>query len=455
MICEKCGNEFAEGKFCPECGTKYEKKEETPSGVQKDTKPKKMLLMLGAVILFLIIGIFVAANWEGKTDYLATVKEHRPFAVSQGLPYTYEEVLNKYLESPEWKVRKEGEVHYVDISGAVKGTDSKLIITMKLSSNPADPDGVLIKPVSAVLDERQSSSEEEAVNVLYNLFSLYDEGYEELSLADAELTENDGDMEETARQILLEWFDRHPLKHDIRIRFMNEAVNAGRGGERYLVYEVDTIWGEYGTLYVNPTDGDMIMEAITDGTGNWVSIHVSIDQWYLEYYWGLTEDSGYYFEYYADDIYEVYDEMENLILEYNAERDSYTICNFDGYCFVEYDDGTNTSDSEVNIRDFVGTYSYDASYETESGLANFYYSLQIDWEENIFVITEEWRGNVVIEAWARPDSLVGNTLTFELPSIDGMDYDNHVLTYVPAEDSPLGKDVIYIDGDDTMPFVRE
>ena len=454
MICKKCGNEFPKGNFCPKCGTKYEESEGAPSDKQKNPKSKKMLLIFGAVILLIAIVIFVAVNWEGKVDYIATVGAHAPFAVSQGLPYTYEEVLNKYLESPKWKVRKEGDLHYVDINGTVKGTDSKLFITIKVSSNPGNPEGVLIKPISAVLDEMQTASEDEAVEVLYNLFSLYDEGYEELSQIDADLSENNGEEEEAAREILLEWFDRHPLKHDIRIRLLSEAANAGASQERYFTYGIDTIWGEYGILYVNPADGDMIMESVTDGTGNWVSIHTPIEQWYLQYYWGLTEDTGYSFEYYADDIYEVYDEMENLILEYNAKRDAYAICDFDVQCFVEYD-GTKAFDSEANIRDFIGTYSYDASFDTESGWQDFYYLLQIDWQETCFVITEEWRGNVSIEAWVRPDSLVGNTLTFEMPSIDGVNYEEHILTYVPAEDSPLGKDVIYFDDDDTMPFVRE
>ena len=48
-----------------------------------------------------------------------------------------------------------------------------------------------------------------------------------------------------------------------------------------------------------------------------------------------------------------------------------------------------------------------------------------------------------------------NTLIFDISSPDGAEYETHYLTYIPAKDSPLGEDMIYIDGDETMPFVRE
>lgn len=207
MICKKCGIEFAEGIFCPECGTKNEEtetgtktwegndksrqknvsaspkqirdqKHDVSESMPKKTVPKKLFIMLGTAVLAVIAVIIIAVNWEGKVDYIATVKVHTPFAVSQGLPYTYEEVLNKYFDPLEWKVREEGGIHYVDISGSAKGMDSVFALTVKVSSDPDVPDGALMEPISVMLGDRQSGVEDEVVGVLYNLFCAYDEGYE-------------------------------------------------------------------------------------------------------------------------------------------------------------------------------------------------------------------------------------------------------------------------------------
>lgn len=113
MICKKCGIEFAEGIFCPECGTKNEEtetgtktwgddksrqknvsaspkqirdqKHDVSESMPKKTVPKKLFIMLGTAVLAVIAVIIIAVNWEGKVDYIATVKVHTPFAVSQVL----------------------------------------------------------------------------------------------------------------------------------------------------------------------------------------------------------------------------------------------------------------------------------------------------------------------------------------------------------------------------------
>lgn len=261
--------------------------------------------------------------------------------------------------------------------------------------------------------------------------------------------------EKAAREVLLDWFDRHPLMHDIRIQFMNGIADAGSDGDKYPMYKMYADGEESGIFYVNLDNGDMVMDSVIDSSGNQISIQMPIEQWYLEYYWGWTDDSGYYSELYEDDIYNVYDEMGNPILEYYAENDSYAICDFDGQCFIEYDDGSAAS--ETSILDFMGTYAYDGSFEEGGMSTDFYYSLEIgNWDGYCFSVTETWRGNILLqEEWVRPKSLVVNILIFDIAGPDGAGYETHSLTYMPAKDSPMGQDVVYLDGDDTMPFIRE
>lgn len=301
---------------------------------------------------------------------------------------------------------------------------------------------------------------------------VYDEGYDDLSGLNTDFAENDdaskqsepetvdngsyAEYEERARLVLFEWFDRHPLIDSIKVEFMNEIADANTGGDGYLVYEMFTIEGEeYGMIHVSPDSGEILMDSIMDVTGQWSPVQITMDQWYLEYYWGWTDDSGYYSEDYDDDCTIIYDGTDIEILEYSPSYDSYAICNYDGQCLIEYDDGTE--ESEVSISDFTGTYSYDASIDAEEGFLNFYYQLEIGkWDGDTLPIMETWRGNTVLDGeWARPKSLIVDTLTFDIFAADDAGYESHSLTYIPAKNSPLGKDVILIDGDDTMPFVRE
>ena len=260
---------------------------------------------------------------------------------------------------------------------------------------------------------------------------------------------------ETAKQLILEWFERHPLKQDIRVRFTNERMDAESGISNYLKYELYVIQGEYGVLCVNPTTGDMIMDSITDDFGNRKSVQIPLEQWYLEYYWGWTDKSKYETKQIYDNLYVICDETGAALFEFHSSDDSYVICDWDILCFVEYDDGSTEYGSERRIGDIIGTYSCDESFEVNGQFVNFYYSLEIAWDNPCFVITETWRGNTILQDWVRPNSLTGNTLIFDMMNESGTGYKESSLLYLPAKDSPLGQDTIYLDGDETMPFVRE
>lgn len=485
MFCHKCGAELMDGAiFCQKCGEKvlkegmFQQSGNTSAkqfGVETSKlsagksqnisnnkalakNSKRKLIFLGILAATVLLIIFIALNWEGKIDYVASVKAHTPFAVSQDLPYTYEEVLTEYFDSLEWKVREEGEFHYVDIKGTVKEMDTDFALLIKISANLDNSEQFFMRPESITLGDRQFSTEDEATDVLYNLFSMYDEGYgideilESLTFKESFYAE----YEETARQIIVDWFERHSLMDNIRVQFMDEIADIGERKEKYLVYEMDWASGEeYGIFLVNPDNGDMIMDSLIDSSGKWAEIQVTMDQWYLEYYWGWTDDSGYYSENYSDDLVVIYDETGCEILGYSPNYDAYVIYNFDGQFFIEYDDGSEAS--EINIMDFAGTYGYDGSFEEEGTFANFYYLLEIGaWDGYCFSIAEEWRGNTVLQdEYARPKSLIVDTLTFDIYNPDSGEYETHSLVYIPAKDSPLKQDTIYLDDDDTMPFARE
>ncbi len=185
MFCSECGSPLSEdAMFCPECGaevTSENAASKTGKIIQENILKKmgKLPVIIGAAILVVVI---IVLNWNGKVDYVATVAKHTPFAKTEGLPYTYEEVLNRYLVSAEWKVREEGDIHYVDISGLANGAEGRIDIAIKVTPNPDDPNAAAIYPESVTFDDTYQLFEGETAEFLYSLFSLYDEGYEDLSI---------------------------------------------------------------------------------------------------------------------------------------------------------------------------------------------------------------------------------------------------------------------------------
>lgn len=206
MFCSKCGSQLPEGAvFCQKCGAKlsYENMRQqpleasakapkkaaesvgsmaqpqiVPSDVSKKKKTGKLPVIIGIAALIIVAAIIIAVNWEGKVDYAATVKAYTPFATNYGMPYTCEEVFDQYFDSLEWKVHEDDGIHYVDVSGTSRGTDDKFAITFKVSSNSDNRDDISINIKSIALGNRKSSEQEDIVRVLYNLFCMYDEGYE-------------------------------------------------------------------------------------------------------------------------------------------------------------------------------------------------------------------------------------------------------------------------------------
>lgn len=379
MFCPNCGEKIIDNAaFCKKCGAKLDmndraqesqkKAEQSPvqsatyqdtPGIQKSEETfktggeksktektnrkskNKMPLIIGILVLAVIVAALV---WREQVDYVETVKQHKPFAVSQGMPYTYEEVLDKYIVSPEWKEYREGDVHYIEISGLLNGLDCNLDVTVKVVPDSDNSDSVLITPETVQAGEEKSANANEAVTFLYDLFCIYEEGYSDLSfleenkekifeesepMSDEEYYE---EYEQDVRKTLLEWFNRHPLKDDVTINYAGKTVE--KDDSRYLEYEVLLYGMEYGYLYVNPDNDDMIMYSISDIYGSFITIQETLDDWYLDYYWGCTEENGYYWEALDDNSYVIYDPDGIEILEYNIKHDSYAICNFDSSCRV-------------------------------------------------------------------------------------------------------------------------
>lgn len=190
MFCQKCGSEMIDGAtFCQKCGTKTatgEAQQQTvgtyagtvaqPSPMPKKKKSKKGIgIIVGIISIILIIAI-VSNSGGDSIDYIATAKAYEPFKISQSLPGTYGEVLNKYLNSPNWNYTKDGDIAYVTTSGTLKGSTDKVSITISIT--PKDEETVTFKFTKATVNGHETTSDNDVTLLVIAFFQAYNDGQE-------------------------------------------------------------------------------------------------------------------------------------------------------------------------------------------------------------------------------------------------------------------------------------
>lgn len=199
VFCHKCGAKADDDAIiCSNCGERLildDTEQQVAATVQSQMnniqpnvyqqqkkKSHKLPIILG-IAAFVVVAFIAAIGLSGdEINYVATVKAHKPFAVSQNLPYTYNEVFDKYISSPLWEVRESGkDTAYIDIKGTAKGTKNDLVITIKVAPNPDNPNGALISPYSVKTNKGTYIENEDAVEFILMLFSAYDQKYDTLS----------------------------------------------------------------------------------------------------------------------------------------------------------------------------------------------------------------------------------------------------------------------------------
>lgn len=301
MFCHKCGTQNPDDAgFCIKCGAKLitedsqqavpapvtpQQSQATPASQQPiqpappqqpvppvvpgtvptapamppKKKSRKKFIVLGIVLLVVIIGIFIAVNWEGETDYIATVKAHMPFNKSQGLPYSYEEVFGKYLSNAVWMTEKSETGADVVVDGIGTGTDTPIQITIGVKPAPNQPDIALITPKSIKAGDSEASTEGETTDILYVFFAAYSEDVKDFAAI------RDGIEKANRKFELTETYTNE--KEGISFRYPSE-LEYNEGGEYGTEDEEGTsmvaIFGTYTLSAMGDPSFDMKIQKLTD-----------------------------------------------------------------------------------------------------------------------------------------------------------------------------------------------
>lgn len=217
MFCPRCGNEMEDqAAFCTKCGeqlragnnagqpgmgqpsqtqTPYQQQpsyqqqipyqQQMPYQQMTPIPPRKkrnillpVLLGVAAFIIVIALGVTAAVFiLRDNTDYVATVQEYKPFK-SDGLSYTYGEVLEKYVKSAEWQEEdRSRESCYVIVSGSLKGTKEDAEFKFKVESDGKKADQADIELKSVKIDGDKLDADEFS----YMMFLAFDDGEKDLA----------------------------------------------------------------------------------------------------------------------------------------------------------------------------------------------------------------------------------------------------------------------------------
>ncbi len=109
-------------------------------------------------------------------------------------------------------------------------------------------------------------------------------------------------------------------------------------------------------------------------------------------------------------------------------------------------------DGQVVIDDLEGDYTYGAGTPFED--TSCWLHIELSPDHSGLLLTSSWMGSSEFDnTFVHADRLEGNKLIFKFTPGGGGSIEEYCLEFVPAEDSPLGSDLIYMDDND-VPYVR-
>lgn len=138
------------------------------------TKKKKIIIPVIIIILAAAIVFVYFAFFHGDNTYIASLKGFSPF---DDYPYTYGDVLGKYLDSAQWKTfaTDRDNSSLVEVSGNIKKLKKHFTLDVMVT---VYDDKCTFKVQSLFYNGYQTTNSDDISSFLYRMFAAYDNGYE-------------------------------------------------------------------------------------------------------------------------------------------------------------------------------------------------------------------------------------------------------------------------------------
>lgn len=128
-------------------------------------------------LLLSLILILCGCSSGGTTNYISTVQNHTLFVDCTGI--TLKDVTDSHIASSSWSHRYSNGVNYVKVSGTLEGYDQSFATEFSVYNDENDINTVYIYVDSMYIDGT-AATDEEATNILYDMFNSYKNGYSSL-----------------------------------------------------------------------------------------------------------------------------------------------------------------------------------------------------------------------------------------------------------------------------------
>ena len=140
-------------------------------------KMLKIVIPLLFAAAFIMVAVMLNRRAE-KFDYIAAVKEHKPFVESLNLDYTYEDVFERYISGASWSSQETATGADVTVHGSAAGLDKDIAISVEVTTSS---EVIVVDPKLVEFDGEKLSNEDDLVSFLLVLFQAYDVGYEDFT----------------------------------------------------------------------------------------------------------------------------------------------------------------------------------------------------------------------------------------------------------------------------------
>lgn len=145
----------------------------TEPPAKKKSKRRTVTIIVIAT-LAVLAAVFVYLNRGGQIDYIGSVKAWEPYARTMALPYTVNDVMDRYMPNASWAEESltDGSA-LVTASGQVQDDPALTAFTFEVTSDSEDSDSAHFKVISATNDGEKYQGDPS--EVLLFLFQTYDE----------------------------------------------------------------------------------------------------------------------------------------------------------------------------------------------------------------------------------------------------------------------------------------
>ena len=358
---------------------------------------------------------------------------------------TLEEAVDYALSDAEWEFNDTpefsgGTLYHASVAGTLPDGSSQVCLSFtvlyKYRQMSDDPQEIEVSVDSITVDDTPYSDIDTVMRYLYGVTSNL-----ELKQANTISSQNNGEEDMWTYITLKELADAYNA---------NALVAEQTYADRYYY-----VRGTVGAIY-SVYENQPVVQLTEESSDSMYTATFKFDSENQDPYRLQRGDrvvlGGYLYEgqgaIFTDAILQVVEEATQSNFQENNTTNipEPSESEFEGNLLEDFEDG-----EQIVINDFEGDYTYGEGTPFED--TSCWLHIELSPDHSGLLLTSSWMGSSEFDnTFVNADCLEGNKLVFKFTPGGGF-IEEYCLEFVPAENSPLGSDLIYMDDND-VPYVK-